>query len=165
MINKERVKKIVVAIFFIAILAFPVVKNLWQKNKADKISKEKHAQILKRYGFYIQDVAKKVGINFTHHPPKLDPKVNNIMPIIADMGASVAIGDFNHDGWPDLYFTNSAKGTKNALYENMGNGKFKNVASQMGVANLNNKNGTSMGAVWGDYDNDGYPDLFVYKWG
>ena len=163
--KNDRVKKILLAVFFVALLSFPVIRTMWLKRKADKISKEKHSQILKRYGFYLQDVAKKVGINFTHHPPKLDPKVNNIMPIIADMGASVAVGDFNQDGYPDIYLTNSAIGTKNALYENLGNGKFKDIASQLGVAALNNQNGTSMGAVWGDYDNDGYPDLFVYKWG
>ena len=164
--NRNRITKIGISIAFVIMLAFPVVRNMIHKHEREMISKEKRQNILKRYGFYLQDVAKQVGINFHHHAPKLDPKLKNIMPIIADMGASVSVVDFNDDGWPDLYFTNSAVGTKNALYENLKNGKFKDVAPELGLASLNTSDGgTSMGAVWGDYDNDGYPDLFVYKWG
>ncbi len=48
----------------------------------------------------------------------------------------------------------------------MKNGKFENVASQLGIADVNKEGtGVSMGAIWGDYDNDGYDDLFLYKWG
>jgi len=164
--NKDKYKKIGIATFFVLLLAFPIARKYWNRYEENYSAEARHSQILKRYGFYIQNVAQQVGINFKHHPPKLDPKLNNIMPIVADMGASVAVADFNQDGWPDLYFTNSEIGTNNALYENMGNGKFKDVASDMGVAAINTANGgTSMGAVWGDYDNDNYPDLFVYKWG
>ncbi|PSQ72457.1 MAG: CRTAC1 family protein [Bacteroidetes bacterium QH_2_64_26] len=57
-------------------------------------------------------------------------------------------------------------GTKNALYRNRGDGTFENVASALGLAAVNQQGtGTSMGSVWGDYNNDGYEDLFLYKWG
>ena len=82
------------------------------------------------------------------------------------MGASVSIVDFDRDGWPDIYVTKSGEGSKNALYRNQHDGTFKDVAEEMGIANVNQPGiGVSMGAVWGDYDNDGYEDLLLIKWG
>src|SRR5436190_1515799 len=82
------------------------------------------------------------------------------------MGAGVAVADFDRDGLPDLYVVNSAEGSRNCLYRNKGDGTFEDVAEKMGVADLNRPgSGACMGAVWGDYDNDGYEDLLVYRWG
>ena len=121
---------------------------------------------LKSYGFYLREVSKDCGIDFTHEAPTLDSKLDPIMPIIASMGASVSVVDFNRDGLADLYVVNSRTGSKNRLYQNMGNGTFKDVAAELGVADLNRQGtGVCMGAVWGDFDNDGYEDLLVYKWG
>jgi enediyne biosynthesis protein E4 len=122
---------------------------------------------LEKYGFYLEPVDNRsVGIDFRHQCPELDPKLNNIAPQIASMGAAVSIVDFDNDGWNDIYFTNSRTGSLNALYRNLHNGKFENVAPQMGLADVNQKGtGVSMGAVWGDFDNDGFEDLFLYKWG
>ena len=54
----------------------------------------------------------------------------------------------------------------NRLYRNQGDGTFRDVAGPLGVADLNRPGtGVSMGSLWGDYDNDGYEDLLVYKWG
>jgi hypothetical protein len=129
-------------------------------------------EALTRYGFYLREVSKECGIDFTHQAPTLDARVANIMPIINAMGASVSIVDFDRDGWPDIYVVNSAVGSRNRLYRNLGvdkSGKplgFKDVAEEMGVADLNRPGtGVCMGAVWGDFDNDGYEDLLVYKWG
>ncbi len=164
--QSRKTKKIGVITLFVVLLAFPVARRMWHNREQAGELRRTHAQILKRYGFYLQNVAGKAGIDFQHHSPKLDPKLNNIMPIIASMGASVSVADFDQDGWPDLYFTNSDFGKDNALYRNLGNGRFKDVAAKMKVADLNTpQSGVSMGAVWGDYDNDGYPDLLVYKWG
>jgi hypothetical protein len=127
------------------------------------IDKEK---ALRTYGFYLTEVAKDCGIDFRHETPKLDPKLDHILPVLAAMGASVTVVDFDRDGWPDLYVVNSAVGSKNRLYRNMHDGTFKDVAEEMGVADLNQEGtGVCMGAVWGDYDNDGFEDLLVYKWG
>jgi hypothetical protein len=121
---------------------------------------------LSSYGFYLREVSKQSGIDFVHQAPTLDKKLDHIMPIIASMGASVSIVDFDRDGLPDIYVVNSGEGSKNCLYRNLGNGTFKDVAEEMGVADLNQPGtGVCMGAVWGDFDNDGYEDLLVYKWG
>jgi tetratricopeptide (TPR) repeat protein/peroxiredoxin len=64
-------------------------------------------------------------------------------------------GDYNSDGWPDLYVANDF-GSKN-LYRNNGNGTFTDVASQAGVEDV----GAGMSVCWLDYDNDGAQDLYV----
>jgi hypothetical protein len=69
-------------------------------------------------------------------------------------GFGVAVGDYDNDGWPDLYVTNFGK---NRLYHNNHDGTFTDVAEKAGVA-LGN---WSTGATFGDYDRDGRLDLFV----
>src|SRR5881396_3692643 len=116
--------------------------------------------------FHLTNVAPEVGITFVHHGPTLDPQLDNIAPLVGSLGASVSVADVNNDGWPDLYFTNSRFGLPNALYLNRGDGTFVDVARSAGVGDVNRPGeGVSMGAVWGDYDNDGLEDLLVYKWG
>ena len=116
----------------------------------------------------LNEVARASEIDFVHQSPTLDPKVQHIAAHIAALGACVSVADVNNDNWPDLYFTSSRFGAANALYLNQKDGTFRDVAAEAGVAQLNRPGeggGVSMGAVWGDYDNDGYEDLFVYKWG
>jgi len=72
----------------------------------------------------------------------------------AGFGMGVDIGDYNRDGWPDLYITNLFA---NVLYRNNGDGTFTNVAPDLGVGD----EGMGWGSVWGDYDNDGWQDVYV----
>ena len=69
-------------------------------------------------------------------------------------GFGVAIGDYDNDGWPDIFVANFGK---NRLYHNNHNGTFTDVAEKAGVT-LGN---WSDGATWGDFDGDGRLDLFV----
>jgi hypothetical protein len=105
-------------------------------------------------------------VDFVHEAPTLDAKLSHIMPQVASMGAAVSVADVDADGHADLYVTNSREGSRNRLYRNRGDGTFEEVADSFGVADVNARDtGVSMGAVFGDYDNDGYEDLFLYKWG
>ncbi|MBT3343811.1 MAG: tetratricopeptide repeat protein [Gemmatimonadetes bacterium] len=71
-----------------------------------------------------------------------------------------AWADYDRDGWLDLYVANgvSQKGWPNALYRNNGDGTFSDMAMQAGVSNNLLR---TIGVVWGDYDRDGWPDLYV----
>jgi hypothetical protein len=118
------------------------------------------------YGFRLTESAKAVGLTFVHEAPTLDPKLAHIMPQVASMGASVSVADIDKDGLADLYVTNSREGSHNRLFRNKGGGTFEDIARQVGLADLNRpESGVSMGSVWGDYDNDGFEDLFLYRWG
>ncbi len=85
------------------------------------------------------------------------------------MGPGVAFLDYDNDGWMDIYLVNSGpcdfykpeKPIRNALYKNNRNGTFTDVTEEAGVSG-----GTfGMGVAVGDYDNDGFPDLFVTSFG
>jgi enediyne biosynthesis protein E4 len=69
-------------------------------------------------------------------------------------GFGVTVGDYDNDGWPDIFVSNWGK---NRLYHNNHDGTFTDVAEKAGVA-LDN---WSSGATWGDFDGDGRLDLFV----
>ncbi|MEO6528811.1 MAG: CRTAC1 family protein [Gemmatimonadaceae bacterium] len=117
-------------------------------------------------GFRLRDATAAAGIRFVHQRPTFDPKIASIEPHVAALGAAVSVADFDGDGHPDLYFTNSRFGAPNALYRNLGDGTFADVAAASGLADLNRPGeGVSMGAVWGDYDNDGREDVLVYRYG
>jgi hypothetical protein len=78
----------------------------------------------------------------------------------AGRGMSVAFGDYDQDGWPDVFVTND--NMPNFLFHNLGNGTFEEVALAAGTALRDaGKPVASMGAEFKDYDNDGLPDLFV----
>jgi hypothetical protein len=105
------------------------------------------------------NVAREAGITFKHENGASKEK---LMP--ETFGAGVAWIDFDNDGLPDLFFSNGADlahgkpSPGNVLYHNLGNGKFEDVTKKAGVAG----NGMfATGVTVGDYDNDGFLDIFV----
>ena len=158
--------RVMVTIFFVGLLATPLAIRRVSARREEAQAKLDESQALARYGFHLQEVSQQAGVHFIHQAPLLDAKLEGIMPEVSSMGASVTVVDFDRDGWPDLYVTNSRTGSLNSLYRNMHDGTFRDVAAQLGIADVNREGtGVSMGAVWGDYDNDGYEDLFLIKWG
>ncbi len=163
--EEQKTNKIPLIAFFLVLLAVPVLIANYSNWFGDDTSFDQE-RALERYGFYLEDVTEDWGIDFVHQEPEFDSKLDHIMPQIASVGASVAVVDFNNDGLQDFYVTNSDYGATNALYKNNGNGNFEDVAEALGIAEVNNsETGVSMSSVWGDYDNDGYEDLFLVKWG
>ena len=73
---------------------------------------------------------------------------------VARSAMGVSWGDYDNDGWPDVYVTNIGRGN---LFRNMGDGTFEDVTNRTGVG----RNGMSWGVVFSDFDNDGDEDLFI----
>src|SRR5215468_173938 len=78
----------------------------------------------------------------------------------AGKGLGVAFGDFDRDGWPDIYVANDT--VRNFLYRNNGDGTFTDLAYSAGVGyDVNGKARAGMGVEFADFDGDGLPDIFV----
>lgn len=99
-------------------------------------------------------------------PFHLENDVSPARNVPEAMLGGVAVFDYNNDGRPDIFFTNGANIAtlrkddpkyRNRLFRNDGNGKFTDVTDSAGLAG----SGYDMGVAVGDYDNDGFPDLFV----
>ncbi|HEX7961219.1 MAG TPA: CRTAC1 family protein, partial [Terriglobales bacterium] len=112
-----------------------------------------------------KDIAEKAGINFEIVSGEKDTKKY----IIETTGPGVAIFDYDNDGWPDIFFVNGTKlGTlpkgseaSNHLYRNNHDGTFTDVTEKAGL----HATGWGQGVCVGDYDNDGYDDLYVTYYG
>lgn len=90
--------------------------------------------------------------------------------IVEATACTAAVFDYDNDGKPDIYLLNGStidaelgkeKAPKSALYRNLGNWKFEDVTEKAGVANER----WGMGVAIGDYDNDGFADIFVGNYG
>jgi hypothetical protein len=156
--------RVVLAVIFVGLLMTPFLIRRF--SRPTTIAPSGQVNPLTQYGFRLTESAKAAGLEFVHEAPTLDAKLAHIMPQVASMGAAVSVADIDRDGLADLYVTNSKEGSRNRLFRNRGDGTFEDVAERLGVADVNRlEDGVSMGAVWGDYDNDGFDDLFLYRWG
>lgn len=117
---------------------------------------------------FYQEIAGKIGLDFVHSIG--DDELSNI---VESSGVGAAFIDFDQDGFIDIYACNGtwveklSGGEKpknpshNHLYKNMGNGTFQDVTEQAGVGGP----WYGMGITVGDYDNDGFPDIFLSNFG
>jgi len=108
------------------------------------------------------NATKSAGITFVHFKG-----AKGTSTILEEAGPGLCVADFDGDGYQDIYFVNGRdlykRGipARNALYHNNGDGTFTDVTEKAGVPG----NAYGLGCVWGDYDNDGFPDLYVTQYG
>jgi hypothetical protein len=100
-----------------------------------------------------ENVAPNIGL--AHQHANLTEEVLNVADDMARISGGAAAGDFDGDGWMDLYVTRI--NLPNQLFRNKGDGTFEEVGAAAGVA----LHSYSSGCAWADVDNDGDQDLFV----
>ena len=108
---------------------------------------------------HFTDITEKAGISFRHvsSPEK--------KYIVESMSGGVALFDYDNDGYLDIYLVNSLtvdlvkskQKTRSALYHNNGDGTFLDVTDRAGIGDI----GWGMGVTIGDYNNDGFDDIYV----
>ncbi|HWW18321.1 MAG TPA: CRTAC1 family protein [Candidatus Saccharimonadales bacterium] len=114
---------------------------------------------------YFTDIAQEAGLTMMNVFGGVDSKKY----IIETTGTGVAIFDYDNDGWPDIFIVNgtklegfpAGKGPTNHLYHNNHDGTFTDVTVKAGLA----RTGWGQGVCVGDYDNDGWEDLYVTYYG
>ena len=111
-----------------------------------------------------KDVTEATGIGFVHS----EGKRSSLLP--EDVGSGAGFADYDNDGHIDLYVVNNPgpldveiteASPGNVLYRNNGDSTFTDVTEKAGVGDR----GYGMGCIFGDYDNDGYLDLYVTNYG
>jgi len=109
-----------------------------------------------------QNSTASAGITFVHFKGNNGISINR-----EEFGPGICVSDFDADGWQDIYLVNGRDlydrgiSVRNALYRNKGDSTFADVTEKAGVPGT----GYGLGCIWGDYDNDGFPDLFVTQYG
>jgi enediyne biosynthesis protein E4 len=115
---------------------------------------------------YFVDIAKHAGLTMSN----VFGGVTTKKYIIETTGTGVAIFDYDNDGWPDIFIVNgttldekfaASQDPTNHLYRNNHDGTFTDVTQRAGLA----RTGWGQGVCVGDYDNDGYEDLYVTYYG
>lgn len=114
---------------------------------------------------FFEDITQKAGVARRHTNRSFSNPYSNIMAGYTALGASVAVADYDGDGFEDLFVTDSKEGGKNHLYHNNGDLTFTDVAAEAGVADGNDADNASADCLWLDYNNDGRPDLLVVRFG
>ena len=114
---------------------------------------------------HFSDVTESSQIQFQHYSPLTEARHLHLF-----MGSGIAWIDHDRDGWPDLYICQgtawprtetSDTAQSNQLWANQGGDTFSNITKVSGLVNFD----YSMGTAVGDFDNDGFPDLFVTSYG
>jgi hypothetical protein len=148
--------------FLSALLVFSQASRGNQQKKALPESSSTNASSLDQFPQLV-DITASTGIKFEH----LSSPENKY--IVESMSGGVALIDYDRDGWPDIYFTNAqsvsmalaGEKARSALYHNNHDGTFTDVTDKANVAYPC----WAMGAVVGDYNNDGWADLLVTCFG
>lgn len=112
------------------------------------------------------DIAAKAGLAAARN---ISGSADNKETLLEEMGCGVAIFDYDHDGWPDIFLVNGSsldaaragRAPTSYLFHNNRDGTFTDVTKKAGLTH----SGWGQACCVGDYDNDGFDDLFVSYWG
>jgi hypothetical protein len=150
----------IIPLFIILLLLAGCQQN---SKKSSKDSNQPEIKLPSADGDYFQEIGLAAGLDFIH-----TIGAEHLTNIIESSGGGASFLDFDQDGHIDLYLSNGTwiEGfsqaekpeimAENHLYRNMGDGTFEDVTKKAGA----NDPAYSMGASVGDYNNDGYPDIY-----
>jgi hypothetical protein len=151
--------------FFILFLAF---NGCQSNNPSSRSAKQTSPSVPAANDDYFQEIGQQIGLNFTQSIGD-----NDLTNIIFSSGGGAAFLDYDQDGFIDIYACSGtwlegiSKSEKpdelpgNRLYHNKGDGTYEDVTKKAGVGGP----WYSMGVTVGDFNNDGYPDIFISNYG
>jgi hypothetical protein len=155
--------------YFVFLLIFLLIlSGCHSNNKSSSDSQKSVTALPLANDDYFQEIGKEIGLDFIHSIGD-----NDLTNIVESSGAGAAFLDYDQDGYIDLYVCSGTwleglssgkkpdKMSENHLYRNRGDGTFEDVTKKAGVGGP----WYSMGVTVGDYNNDGYPDLYVSNYG
>ena len=154
------------AIVLGAILLESPITPLWPGERPLLAQASQSAPTREDFSVTFVDVAEEAGLTV----PNVWGGVATKTYILEGKGSGLAFWDYDHDGWLDIYLTNGmrlgetyapGKAPTNHLYKNNRDGTFTDVTERSGLT----RSGWGVGVCVGDYDNDGWDDLFLTYWG
>jgi hypothetical protein len=162
---KKLLKSISPIIVLIILILIGVYKSRYRSNPFEKyqdpklMSKGQHL-----INFKFEEVGESLGVTHIHEVFETHPERTRVKEF-ANVPASVAIGDFNNDGWQDLFFTQPKQGKPNTLYINLKGKGFKDVTAEWGLNSDLQHPSVPTSALFVDYDNDGWIDIYIGSYG
>jgi len=153
---------------FLIVLSLFVFISCKTNNESDNSKKITTFEPPKENNEFFQEIGQEIGLDFIH-----SIGTDEMTNIVESVGGGAAFLDFDQDGYMDIYTSSgvwiknfskgekSKQGLSNRLYKNNGDGTFLDVTKKAGVDASN----YSMGLTVGDYNNDGFPDIYVSNYG
>jgi ASPIC and UnbV/FG-GAP-like repeat len=141
------------------------------RTTAEEAAVDASAPAPKAAGIRFEEAGERAGVRLTHSTRDFgDRHKAQVLQMFTDGGAAVAVGDFDNDGRDDLFVVDSDTGKPHHLMRNLGPGddgvpRFADVAAAAGVAGGNDPLSICADALWLDFDNDGWRDLLVARFG
>ena len=111
------------------------------------------------------EIGQQAGVRHQHHTRRFKGPYSDVLGMFTSGGAASAVADYDNDGLEDLFVTDSDQGTTNHLFHNDGNLVFSDRTEKAGVGGGNDPKTIVADALFFDYDNDGWKDLVLARFG
>lgn len=112
-----------------------------------------------------EEIGEKARARYLHHTRVFKGAKAEVLEMFTSGGSAVAVGDYDNDGYDDLFLVDSDEAASHHLLRNNGNMTFTEVTKTAGVGGGNDPLTICADALWLDYDNDGWRDLMVVRFG